>query len=83
MCLAVPAQIVELADDSEAVAEMHGNQVTVSTALVPNVAVGDWILLHAGFAIQRLEPQEAKETWSVLADLQPPESSPEPIGGGA
>lgn len=58
---------------------MHGNQVAVSTALVPGVMVGDWVLLHAGFAIQRLEPDEAQQTWSVLADLQAPGSG---AGGG-
>lgn len=77
MCLAVPAKVVEL-DDGSAVADMHGNRVTVSTALVADVAVGDWVLLHAGFAIQRLDENEAKKTWSVLADLEAPTA-----GGGA
>ena len=71
MCLAVPAQIVDIHDD-QATVDMHGNRVAVSTALVPNVTPGDWVLLHAGFAIQKLSPTEAHETWSVLADLEPP-----------
>lgn len=71
MCLAVPAEIVERQGDT-AVADMHGNRVTVSTALVPEAGVGDWVLLHAGFAIQRLSPDEAKRTWAVLADLEAP-----------
>jgi len=79
MCLAVPAEIVERQGDA-AVADMHGNRVTVSTALVPEAAVGDWVLLHAGFAIQRLSPEQAKRTWAVLADLEAPGA---PAGGGA
>jgi len=69
MCLAVPAKIVERTDDL-AVADLHGNRVQVNTMLTPDAAVGDWILMHAGFAIQRLDADAAEQTWSVLADLE-------------
>lgn len=69
MCLAVPAQLVEQFDDHTATADLHGNRVEVNTMLVPEAEVGDWVLMHAGFAIQRLDEQEAGETWSVLRDL--------------
>jgi hydrogenase expression/formation protein HypC len=68
MCLAVPAKLVEKEGD-EAVAELHGNRVRVSTLLVPEAVRGDWVLLHAGFAIQRLDGAEAEQTWSILEDL--------------
>jgi hydrogenase expression/formation protein HypC len=68
MCLAVPAQLVSC-DENEAVADLHGNRVRVSTLLVPEVKVGDWVLIHAGFAIQHLDAQEAQETFAVLEDL--------------
>ena len=71
MCLAVPAQVVE-AKLGQATVDMHGNRVVVSTALVPGVTAGDWVLLHAGFALQKLDPEEAQATWSVLADLEAP-----------
>lgn len=51
-------------------ADLHGNRVPVTTVLVPDAQVGDWILLHAGFAIQRLAADEAKRTWAVLRDLE-------------
>ena len=69
MCLAVPAKLVEMRDDDTAVADLHGNRVEVSTLLVPEAQLGDWVLMHAGFAIQRLNEQEAEATWSVLEDL--------------
>jgi len=69
MCLAVPAQIVKVADDDTAIADLHGNRVEVSTLLIDDVAVGDWVLIHAGFAIQKLEEDEAAATWSVLEDV--------------
>jgi hydrogenase expression/formation protein HypC len=51
------------------VADLHGNQVRVSTILVPEASIGDWVLIHAGFAIQRLNPEEVQQTWAVLEDL--------------
>lgn len=69
MCLAVPAQLVKR-DEGTAIADLHGNRVEVSTALVPDAKVGDWVLVHAGFAIQKLDGDDVKETWAVLADLR-------------
>jgi hydrogenase expression/formation protein HypC len=70
VCLAVPARLVECkADRATAVADLHGNRVPVSTVLVPDVRTGDWVLIHAGFAIQKLEGDDVRETWALLEDL--------------
>jgi len=69
MCLAVPALLVEC-DGEEAVADLHGNRVPISTALVPDASKGDWVLVHAGFAIQKLTENDAREAWDILKDLQ-------------
>lgn len=69
MCLAVPARLVACKGDN-ATADLHGNRVEISTLLVPNAKEGDWVLLHAGFAIQALDEQEAQETWAVINDLR-------------
>lgn len=69
MCLAVPALLVTK-NDQEGIADLHGNRVPVNTLLVPEAQVGDWVLMHAGFAIQKLDSDTAEETWSVLEDLQ-------------
>jgi hydrogenase expression/formation protein HypC len=68
MCLAVPAKLVSRSG-SNAVADLHGNRVEVSTLLLPDAIPGDWVLVHAGFAIQRLSPDEVRITWDVLKDL--------------
>ena len=65
MCLAVPALLVEL-DGDEGVADLHGSRLPVNTLLVPDVRIGDWVLTHAGFAIQRLDAEAAARTWAVL-----------------
>ena len=69
MCLAVPAQLVKC-DQSQAVADLHGNRVQVSTALIPDARQGDWVLVHAGFAIQKLDGDDVRESWAVLEDLR-------------
>jgi len=66
MCLAVPAQIVSLNGDA-AVVDMHGNRMEISTVLTPGVGLGDWVLVHAGFAIQQLDAAAARETFALLA----------------
>jgi hydrogenase expression/formation protein HypC len=77
MCLAVPAKLVTC-EGSNAVADLHGSRVEVSTLLVPGVKQGDWVLIHAGFAIQKLEEDEAKETFALLADMQAAENGRRP-----
>ena len=69
MCLAVPAQLVSRSESS-AIADLHGNRVQISTILVPDAIAGDWVLVHAGFAIQRLSDDDARKTWDVLADMK-------------
>ncbi len=70
MCLAVPAKIVHLTESS-ALVDMHGNRLNVSTLLLPELAVGDWVLVHAGFAIQKLDAEAAAETFALLAQALP------------
>ena len=69
MCLAVPGKIVECEND-RAVVDLNGNRVRISTQLLEEVKVGDWVLLHAGFAIQKLDEEEAKKTWEVLKEME-------------
>jgi hydrogenase expression/formation protein HypC len=68
MCLAVPAKLVSC-NGAAGLADLHGNRVQVSTMLVPDAIPGDWVLIHAGFAIQRVSEQDVKLTWDVLKDL--------------
>ena len=69
MCLAVPAQVVSCDKNSDAIVDLHGNQLPVSILLVPHVEPGDWVLVHAGFAIQRLEATAALAAFGVLNDV--------------
>ena len=72
MCLAVPGKILTITNDEAdplgqlAAVDFQGSRVEVSLAMTPDAQVGDWILVHAGFAIARLEESEARETWEYL-----------------
>ena len=68
MCLAVPGKILEQSGD-EAVVDLQGNQLKVSTVLTPDANVGSWVLIHAGFAITQLEEHDALETWDYLRQV--------------
>jgi len=65
MCLAVPGKIVECRSD-EAIVDFQGNRLKVSTVLTPQTEVGEWVLVHAGFAISTIDQKDALETWNYL-----------------
>lgn len=65
MCLAVPGKVIRCNGD-DAVVDLQGNTLKVSRILTPQVNTGDWVLVHAGFAITQLDEQEARETWDYL-----------------
>ena len=60
MCLAIPVQIKEIIDENTAVAEISGLKKTISTALLEDVKVGDYVILHVGYALQKIDPEELK-----------------------
>lgn len=68
MCLAVPAQIVER-EDMVATVDVGGVRRQVSMLLLPEAQIGDYVLIHAGFAMQQIDEEEAKLTWSLLQEM--------------
>jgi hydrogenase expression/formation protein HypC len=69
MCLAIPALIVEM-EGSQAKADVGGVVREISLELIDRPAkVGDYVLLHAGFAIHKLEKEEAEETLKLMRDV--------------
>ncbi len=68
MCLAIPAQITAI-DGTTANLDMAGNAITADLSMVPDAKVGDYIIAHAGFAIQIYDTKEALETLALLREL--------------
>jgi hydrogenase expression/formation protein HypC len=69
MCLAIPARVAELLDDGCALVDVGGVRKEVSLALMDGVAVGDYVIVHVGFAINRLNPEEAEKTLQLFAEI--------------
>ncbi len=77
MCLAIPVRIEALVDEETAVAQIGGLRKPISIALLENVQVGDYVILHVGFALKKLDEQEARQTLALLAQLgQPDDGGP-------
>lgn len=75
MCLAVPTRILEV-EGQEAEAEIGGVRRRISVALTPEVRPGEYVLVHAGFAISVLDEEEARESLELFKELGLPETEP-------
>lgn len=69
MCLAIPACIEKIIDEDSAIINLGGVRKDISLALVENVAVGDYVIVHAGYALQKLDQEEAERTLEMFAEL--------------
>lgn len=69
MCLAIPAR-VERIDDTGAWVRLGDAQVRVQLDMTPQAGVGDWVLVHAGFAIQQLDEDDVRAIWESLGELE-------------
>lgn len=69
MCLAIPAQVVELREGDNAVVDLAGVRKEISLALVDRVAVGDYVIVHVGYALNKLDPEEAEKTLKLFAEI--------------
>jgi hydrogenase expression/formation protein HypC len=69
MCLAIPAQVVELRPDDNALVDLAGVKKEISLALVEGVAVGDYVIVHVGYALNKLDPEEAAKTLKLFAEM--------------
>ena len=72
MCLAIPARVVQMFDDDRAVVDLGGVQKEVSLALLDDVSEGDYVIVHVGFALNKLDPEEAEKTLALFAEMNDP-----------
>jgi len=69
MCLAIPAKIIELRENQKALAEVGGVQREISLALLKDIHVGDYVIVHVGFALSKLDEEEAQKTLALFSDM--------------
>jgi len=69
MCLAIPSRIIEV-DNFRAMVDVYGARREINLMLMPEeVSIGDYVLVHAGFAIQKVEPESAHEALTVISGI--------------
>jgi hydrogenase expression/formation protein HypC len=69
MCLAIPVRITQLLDDNRALASAGGIVREIDTALLDDLQVGDYVILHVGYALSKLNEAEAQKTLEAMAAI--------------
>lgn len=69
MCLALPSLVTEILPDDQAKVELGGVSKVISLALVSDVAPGDYVIVHVGYALTKMDPDEAEKTLALFAEL--------------
>jgi len=69
MCLAIPALVEQINADDDAVVNLGGVRKAISLALVEDIKPGDYVIVHAGYALQKLDLAEAEHTLQLFADM--------------
>lgn len=72
MCLAIPAQVVALLPGDMATVEVSSVRKEISLALVDGIELGDYVIVHVGYALQKLDPLEAEKTLQLFAQVEAP-----------
>ena len=67
MCLSIPAEIIEI-NGNRAKVSVAGNIYNAGLDLIEDIKIGDYVLLHAGFAIEKIDPEEAEETLNLIKE---------------
>lgn len=68
MCLAVPARLIKRSGPKAEV-DVLGNTTEVDVSLLPDVGIGDYVLIHTGMAIQQIDPEDARQTLDLLNEM--------------
>ena len=69
MCLAIPARVAEILQGDCAIVDLGGVRKEISLALVENVKVGDYVIVHVGHALQKLDVEEAEQTLALFRQI--------------
>ncbi|MGE5516938.1 MAG: HypC/HybG/HupF family hydrogenase formation chaperone [Bacteroidota bacterium] len=76
MCLALPSLVTEILPDDQAKVELGGVSKVISLALVSDVVPGDYVIVHVGYALTKMDPEEAEKTLALFAELAEAEAEP-------
>jgi len=68
MCLGIPAKVIHIDESKQGKVEYLGTKIKVNFSLLDEIRLGDWVIVHAGFAISKLDQKEAMETFQLLRE---------------
>ncbi len=83
MCLAIPARIEALTTPGNAIVNLGGVQKEISLALIDDAVVGEYVIVHVGYALQKLDQEEAERTLAMFAELGRLDELEEELKGSA
>jgi len=69
MCIATPMEIIECMPDNKALAESNGNRLVIDTRLIEGARVGEFVLIHAGCAIERVDKGAAADILTLIEEV--------------
>jgi len=69
MCLAIPVRVEEILGAETAIADIGGVRKEINIALISDLAVGDYVIMHVGYALNKIDPEEAERTLALFAEL--------------
>ncbi|WP_424194957.1 HypC/HybG/HupF family hydrogenase formation chaperone [Ampullimonas aquatilis] len=69
MCLAIPVKVIEVLPEQQALVDLGGVRKTICTALLDQVSQGEYVILHVGFAIGRIDAAEAERTLAMFGEI--------------
>jgi hydrogenase expression/formation protein HypC len=78
MCLALPARVVELLPNLRAMVDLGGVRKEVSIDLVDDAQVDDYVIIHVGYALGKIDPEEAQRTLALFAELSETQNTHQP-----
>ena len=78
MCLAIPARVVELLPGLRAIVDLSGVRKEVSLDLVADAQVDDYVIIHVGYALGKIDPEEAARTMALFAELSEAQNATQP-----
>lgn len=79
MCLAIPARVVQLLPGLRAIVDLGGVRKEVSIDLVDDAQLDDYVIIHVGYAIGKIDPEEAQRTLALFAELSVIQNTPQPL----
>ena len=69
MCLAIPVKVEQILADEMAVVDIGGVKKEISIALIDDLVTGDYVIMHVGYALNKIDPEEAKKTLALFNEM--------------